>query len=135
MLDRAHFIYILRCEYMNIREAARCFKVLGEETRLRILWILKKAERELCVCEIMTILKKSQPHISRHLRELKICGLVKERKEGRWVFYSLNSKVNQFYHSLLETISFLGRRNFLPEEKRLKKILSLREKDAARKKR
>ncbi|MEO0100895.1 MAG: metalloregulator ArsR/SmtB family transcription factor [candidate division WOR-3 bacterium] len=120
---------------MNIREATRCFKVLGEETRLRILWILKKAERELCVCEIMKVLKKSQPHISRHLRELKICGLVKERKEGRWVFYSLNPKVNQFYHSLLETISFLGRRNFLPEEKRLKKILSLREKDAARKKR
>ncbi len=64
------------------------FKALSDETRLRIVTLLK--EDELCVCDIAETLKMSQPNISFHLGMLKEAGLIKDRKNGRWIHYSLN---------------------------------------------
>ncbi len=64
------------------------FKALSEETRLRILRLLEK--EELCVCDITESLNMTQPNISFHLGMLKEAGLIKDRKNGRWVHYSLN---------------------------------------------
>lgn len=64
------------------------FKALSDETRLRILRLLK--ERELCVCDIADTLKMTQPNISFHLGMLKEAGLIQDRKNGRWIHYSLN---------------------------------------------
>ncbi len=64
------------------------FKALSEETRLRILRLLEK--KELCVCDITESLNMTQPNISFHLGMLKEAGLIKDRKNGRWVHYSLN---------------------------------------------
>lgn len=63
------------------------FKALADVTRLRILGLL--AVREMCVCEVMVALDLTQPTASHHLRILENVGLVKDRKEGKWVFYSL----------------------------------------------
>lgn len=62
------------------------FKALADTTRLRMLGLL--AVREMCVCEVMVALELTQPTASHHLRILENVGLVKDRKEGKWVFYS-----------------------------------------------
>lgn len=64
------------------------FKALSDETRLRILSLLK--DGELCVCDIAETLKMTQPNISFHLGMLKEAGLIKDRKNGRWIHYSLD---------------------------------------------
>ena len=63
------------------------FKAVADPCRLRILKLLK--EGELCVCEIMTALKKPQSSTSHHLSILKESGLVKERRDGKWSYYRL----------------------------------------------
>jgi DNA-binding transcriptional ArsR family regulator len=65
----------------------RVFKALADETRLRILSLL--TTREMCVCEVMVALGLTQPTASHHLGILETVGLVKHRKEGKWVFYRL----------------------------------------------
>lgn len=62
-------------------------KSLSDETRLRILNLLY--ERELCVCDVMKALQISQAKASRHLIYLKNAGLVKDRKQAQWAYYSL----------------------------------------------
>jgi ArsR family transcriptional regulator len=76
---------------MNAEIAAKkgkVFKALADEIRLRILSLL--ATREMCVCEVMVALDLTQPTASHHLGILENAGLVKDRKEGKWVFYSLS---------------------------------------------
>jgi ArsR family transcriptional regulator len=66
---------------------SRFFKALADETRLRILRLLEV--REMCVCEVMVALDLTQPTASHHLGLLENAGLVKDRKDGKWVFYSI----------------------------------------------
>lgn len=66
---------------------SRIFKALADETRLRIIGLL--TSREMCVCEVMVALHLTQPTASHHLRILENVGLVRDRKEGKWVFYGL----------------------------------------------
>ena len=66
---------------------SRFFKALADETRLRIVKLL--GVREMCVCEVMVALGLTQPTASHHLGILENAGLVKDRKEGKWVFYSI----------------------------------------------
>lgn len=68
---------------------SKFFKALADETRLRILRLL--AVREMCVCEVMVALDLTQPTASHHLGLLENAGLVKDRKEGKWVFYSITN--------------------------------------------
>ena len=70
-----------------IDKQSRVFKALGNEKRLKILKIL--SVREMCVCEVMVALDLTQPTASHHLNLLENAGLVKDRKEGQWVFYSI----------------------------------------------
>lgn len=66
------------------------FKVLSDETRLRILVLL--AQKELCVCEICGVLEVSQPKASKHLAKLRDMGFVKDERKEQFIFYSLNIK-------------------------------------------
>jgi ArsR family transcriptional regulator len=66
------------------------FKALSDDTRLRIIKLLE--EGELCVCDITAALDMVQPKVSFHLSALKEAGLIKDRKEGKWIHYSLNDK-------------------------------------------
>jgi len=78
---------------------SRFFKALADETRLRILKLL--GVREMCVCEVMVALDLTQPTASHHLGILENVGLVKNRKEGKWVFYSVtNPKLIEKMHKL-----------------------------------
>lgn len=64
------------------------FKALSDETRLRIIKLLERGE--LCVCDIMAALDMIQPKVSFHLGVLKEAGLIKDRKQGRWIHYRLD---------------------------------------------
>ncbi|MGF7186422.1 ArsR family transcriptional regulator [Desulfitispora alkaliphila] len=64
------------------------FKALGEPTRLKILKML--SIQSMCVCELSEILEMLQPRVSQHLKVLKEADLVQERREGYWVYYSIN---------------------------------------------
>ncbi len=66
------------------------FKALSDETRLRIIKLLEQGE--LCVCDITAALDMVQPKVSFHLSALKEAGLIKDRKQGKWIHYSLNEK-------------------------------------------
>ncbi len=79
---------------------AETFKVLGDPTRLKILYAL--FNEELCVCELTELLAMTQSAISHQLRVLRNMRLVKYRKSGRSVFYSLDDKhiVNLFREGL-----------------------------------
>lgn len=69
-------------------DLAEFFKVFGDSTRIKILWALE--ESEMCVCDIACLLNMTQSAISHQLRVLKQANLVKFRKEGKVVYYSLN---------------------------------------------
>ena len=71
-------------------ELARGFAALGDPVRLQILSILAGApEGEVCVCEFVAPLGKSQPTVSHHLKVLSDAGLVEGDRRGRWVWYRL----------------------------------------------
>lgn len=70
-------------------EAARLFRCLGDSTRLSLMLLIQE-QGELCVCELTEALQLSQPKISRHLAQLRQCGLVEDRRQGQWVFYQLS---------------------------------------------
>jgi len=71
----------------SAKKQSKIFKALADQTRLKILGLLEV--REMCVCEIMVALELTQPTASYHLGLLENAGLIKDRKEGKWVFYSL----------------------------------------------
>ena len=72
---------------MQVKEAVRLFKALGDPTRLRIVKLLEGGE--LCVCQLMAVLKMGQSRISRHLAILKEAGLIVDNRKGKWVHYRL----------------------------------------------
>ena len=94
-----------RCEFMHAHEdiidkvnqempeeeilydLAELFKIFGDSTRIKILYVLLEAE--MCVCDIAQLLNMNQSAISHQLRVLKQSQLVKFRREGKTVFYSL----------------------------------------------
>ena len=68
-------------------ELAELFKIFGDSTRIRILYVL--AEAEVCVCDLAEALNMTQSAISHQLRILKTARLVKSRRSGKSIFYSL----------------------------------------------
>ncbi len=73
----------------NPMEAAKIFKALADDTRLKIAYTLT-LEEELCVCDVANIVGATTATASHHLRLLRNLGLAKYRKEGKLVFYSLD---------------------------------------------
>ncbi|WP_193164180.1 metalloregulator ArsR/SmtB family transcription factor [Microbulbifer hainanensis] len=77
------------------------YKCLADETRLRCLLLIAR-EGELCVCELMEALQDSQPKISRHLAQLRKCGLLQDRRQGQWVFYRIEPALPEWARSVLQ---------------------------------
>ena len=71
----------------GLYDLAELFKIFGDSTRIKILYVL--FESEMCVCDIAQLLNMTQSAISHQLRALKQSKLVKYRREGKTVFYSL----------------------------------------------
>ena len=74
-------------EETELYDLAELFKVFGDSTRIRILFVLSSAE--VCVCDLARVLNMTQSAISHQLRILKQNKLVKSRREGKSIFYSL----------------------------------------------
>ena len=74
----------------NLYDLAELFKVFGDTTRIKILYALSSSE--MCVCDIAFLLNMTQSAISHQLRVLKQAKLVKYRKDGKIVFYSLDDE-------------------------------------------
>lgn len=100
------------------------FKALSDLTRLRIVHLLTRTGKDLCVCEFVDALEEPQYNVSRHLKELRQVGLLKERREGRWVYYSLNEDGDNFKDSLFKLVKSIP----IDKEdvKRLKERLGIR---------
>ncbi|WP_232059613.1 ArsR/SmtB family transcription factor [Kyrpidia spormannii] len=73
-------------------------------THMVILHHLTGHYREMCVCELVEVLKMTQPAVSQHLRKLKHAGLVKERKTAQWVFYRLDGSGVPFLDAVLDAL-------------------------------
>ena len=105
------------------------FKALSEESRLRIISLLR--DGELCVCDIFTALNMSQPKISFHLNVLKEAGLIKDRKQGKWIHYSIND-ADLFRRFLISSvIERIPADTIQDDRKRLDAFIKTREKKAA----
>ena len=83
-----------------MNSSVQLFKALADETRLRILGLLR--EGELCVCDIMKVLGFPQSKISRHLAYLRNGGLVTGRREGQWMHYKLTESGSKLHAALLK---------------------------------
>jgi ArsR family transcriptional regulator, arsenate/arsenite/antimonite-responsive transcriptional repressor len=87
---------------MPVKDAIRTFKVLSDPTRLRIVLLLM--EKDLCVCELMFILKKEQSRLSHQLKALRTAGLVEDVREGRWMIYRITPAARTTLETLSRTI-------------------------------
>lgn len=75
---------------VDLYEVADLFKLFGDATRIAILWAL--CESEMCVCDLCAVLKMKQPAVSHQLKNLKQARVVKTRREGKVIFYSLDDE-------------------------------------------
>ena len=73
---------------IDLERAGRLFQALSDPTRLSVVQRLRFGER--CVCDLTDALEAAQSRLSFHLKVLKDAGLVTDRREGRWMYYSLN---------------------------------------------
>jgi len=86
----------------SMKNEARTFKALADETRLRILVLL--LEGELCVCELIAALELPQSTVSRHLAYLKNTDWLEDRRQGVWMYYRLNHATDRLRAALTGTL-------------------------------
>ena len=77
-------------DHIKIFDLADLFKLFGDSTRLSILWAL--SESEMCVCDLCALLKMKQPAVSHQLKNLKQSRIVKSRRDGKVIYYSLDDE-------------------------------------------
>jgi ArsR family transcriptional regulator len=105
-----------------MKEAAQFFKILADESRLKMLWLLFNRP-ELCVCDVMAVLEITQSKASRHLAALRNAGIAVDRKEGLWSYYSLRPAKNKLVKDHLALLkTSLSKR---PDAKMLLKKLNV----------
>ncbi|HXL86988.1 MAG TPA: metalloregulator ArsR/SmtB family transcription factor [Gemmatimonadaceae bacterium] len=85
--------------HSRTERAIELFHALSDETRLEIIELLRKGER--CVCELTDTLDAAQSRLSFHLRVLKDAGIVRDRKDGRWVHYELDPEAFEEVETLV----------------------------------
>ncbi|MEQ1070722.1 metalloregulator ArsR/SmtB family transcription factor [Acinetobacter lwoffii] len=79
------------------------FKCLSDETRLSIVLLIAQ-NKEQCVCDLTDKLQLSQPKISRHLALLRSCGLLNDRRQSQWVYYSINPQLPAWCFEILDVL-------------------------------
>jgi ArsR family transcriptional regulator, arsenate/arsenite/antimonite-responsive transcriptional repressor len=83
---------------VDLARAAQLFHALSDETRLGVIEMLRNGER--CVCDLQEELDAAQSRLSFHLRVLKEAGLVVDRRDGRWSYYSIDPAALKEVHDL-----------------------------------
>ena len=81
---------------------SKIFKALGDKNRLRIVKMLQL--KPLCVCEITSVLNLATSTVSKHLSILREAGLIKDKKDGKWVDYYLSNNGNSHYISKISPL-------------------------------
>ena len=101
-------------------QTKRIFRALSDQTRLRILNLLRGGE--LCVCHLVAVLEVPQPTASRHLAYLRKAGLVVARKEGLWMHYRLAPAGSKSHEMLLACLAqcFQEESEFAKDNQRLR---------------
>ena len=84
------------------QEMARIFKALSDENRILILKQLRAGEK--CGCELLEELKISQPTLSHHMKLLCDCSIVKSRREGKWMYYSIDCDGIKTVRTLMQSL-------------------------------
>lgn len=95
---------------LDLDRAARLFHALSDPTRLAVMDMLRDGER--CVCELQDEIGAAQSRLSFHLRVLKDAGLVADRKEGRWSYYTITPDAVAEVHDM--AVALEPRRGHLP---------------------
>lgn len=81
-----------------MKDMVKTFKALADPTRLRIVLLLRR--RELCVCELMFILRMEQSRVSHHMRVLRDAGMAEDVREGRWIIYRVPDEARPLLEAL-----------------------------------
>jgi ArsR family transcriptional regulator len=103
-----------------MEDLLKIFKALSDETRMRILKLLENGE--LCVCDIVAALDMIQPKVSFHLSVLKEAGLIKDRKQGKWIHYSIDESDMFRRFILLTTLERISNEDTMEDFKRLEEF-------------
>lgn len=85
---------------MTTQEVASICKALGDPNRLEIVMMLVEGEK--CGCRLLERFEITQPTLSHHMKTLVECGLVNDRKDGKWHYYSLNQETLHSYKTFIE---------------------------------
>lgn len=96
-------------------------KALSDETRLRILKLLERGE--LCVCDIVASLDMIQPNVSFHLAVLKEAGLIKDRRQGKWIHYRIDDSDIFRRFLIISTLERISADSVMDDRKRLADFL------------
>ncbi|MBM4146110.1 MAG: metalloregulator ArsR/SmtB family transcription factor [Nitrospira sp.] len=104
-----------------MHDVLNIYKALSEEIRLRILKLLEHGE--LCVCDIVTALDMIQPKVSFHLSVLKEAGLLRDRRQGKWIHYRIDDSDIFRRFLLLSTLERISEESVKDDIKRLKEFL------------
>ena len=99
----------------NIDYQSKVFALLGSEVRFRIVYLLLN-NKELCVCDLTEKLQLSQPKISRHLALLRASGLLQDRRQGQWVYYSINPKLANWCYEILDILKTVQSQSKLDDQ-------------------
>ena len=87
---------------MDVKRTAALFKAFCDENRIRILLLLSSGEK--CACKLLEAMDVSQPTLSHHMKILCDAGVVKGRKEGKWMHYSLSPEGGREAIACLESL-------------------------------
>lgn len=88
---------------MNTMDVALICKAIGDSNRLQIIQMLSDGEK--CGCKLLEAFEITQPTLSHHMKILSECGLVNDRKEGKWHHYSLNCETLNSFKGFIEQLS------------------------------
>ena len=109
-------------------KSAKIFKALGDETRLRLINLLLRTDKEVCVCEMVDALELPQYQISKHLTILKNAGILQASRKGTWVYYRLEHEASPFLRDLLKMLNrHLKQQTFGDDAAKLARRLALRQ--------
>lgn len=87
---------------MEVEQFAALFKAIGHPVRMKMLDIIRRAEDEICVCDVEAHFDLSQPTISHHLKILREAGLIESQQRGLWVYHRIRREPFALVRQLFE---------------------------------
>ena len=92
---------------VSLKKSVTLFHALSDETRLALLEQL--IEGEQCVCELTDAMKATQSRLSFHLKVLKDAGFIRDRREGRWMYYSIDPDAIEGLKTVVNTLKLVAK--------------------------